>query len=71
MERRLFVGNGEFATDLRRRVADAQQALDQARAEGDHYAVDVRVGELDSLMRAAMENGVDVTTVRSAEGVEQ
>ncbi|NEA32363.1 hypothetical protein [Streptomyces sp. SID13031] len=52
--------------DLRRRVHEARQALDQARSEGDFYAVDVRTGELDSLLRSAMENGVDVSTAQTA-----
>jgi putative heme degradation protein len=63
---RLLVGESEFATDLRRRLRDARQAFDQARAEGDYYAVDVRTGELDSLMRSATENGIDVTTAHGA-----
>ena len=60
------MADGEFATDLRRRLRDAQEAVDQARAEGDFYAVDVRTGELDSLMRTAKENGIDVSTAHSA-----
>ena len=58
--------DGEFATDLRRRVHEARQALDQARAESDFYAVDVRTGELDSLLRVAMENGIDLNSDQSA-----
>jgi hypothetical protein len=54
------VDSSEFAGDLRRRVRDAKRALDEAKAEGDFYAVDVRTGELDSLLRIAMENGVDL-----------
>jgi hypothetical protein len=57
------VDGSEFALDLRRRVREARQALDQARAEGDFYAVDVRAGELDSLIRVAMENGIDLDEV--------
>jgi hypothetical protein len=55
-----LVNSSEFAVDLRRRVREAKQALAEARAEGDLYAVDVRIGELDSLLRLAMENGVDL-----------
>ena len=55
-----MVNSSEFAVDLRRRVREAKQALAEARAEGDLYAVDVRIGELDSLLRLAMENGVDL-----------
>lgn len=54
------MNSSEFAVDLRRRVREAKQALAEARAEGDLYAVDVRIGELDSLLRLAMENGVDL-----------
>jgi hypothetical protein len=60
------VGEGEFAVALRRRLRAARQELNQARAEGDFYAVAVYTGELDSLLRTATENGVDVTTTRSA-----
>lgn len=60
------MGEGEFAMDLRRRMSEARQALDQARVEGDFYAIDVRTGELDSLLRTAMENNVDLVTAQSA-----
>jgi hypothetical protein len=56
----VWVDSGEFGLDLRRRVREAKQALREAAAEGDLYAVDVRTGELDSLLRLAMENGVDL-----------
>lgn len=56
--------SSEFAIDLRRRVREAKQALGEAGADGDFYAVDIRTGELDSLLRLAMENGVDVGEVR-------
>ncbi|MGW7685336.1 hypothetical protein ACWGID_31640 [Kribbella sp. NPDC054772] len=55
------MSGNEFALDLRRRVREARQAQAEARAAGDLYAVDVREGELDSLLRLAMENGVDLT----------
>lgn len=45
---------GEFA--LARRVREAKQALRGAMADGDRYAVDVRSGELDNLLRLATEN---------------
>ena len=54
------VDSGEFARDVQRRVREAKQALREAAAEGDFYAADVRTGELDSLLRLAMENGVDL-----------
>jgi hypothetical protein len=55
------VDGGEFALDLGRRVRQARQALATARAEDDLYAADVRSGELDSLLRLAKENGIDLT----------
>lgn len=60
------MGEDEFAMALRRRVREARQALDLARAEEDFYAVDVRTGELDSLLRAAMENSIDLRAVHGA-----
>lgn len=50
----------EFAFDLRRRVREARQALDAAQAAGDFYAADVRGGELDSLLRLALEHDVHI-----------
>jgi hypothetical protein len=54
------VDSSQFATDLRRRVREAQQALGEAKSDGDFYAVDIRNGELNSLLRMAKENGVDL-----------
>jgi len=51
---------GEFAADLRRRVFEARQALAEATADDDLYAVDVRLGELDSMLRLAMEHGIEL-----------
>ncbi|TDU83136.1 hypothetical protein EV138_5595 [Kribbella voronezhensis] len=51
---------GEFATDVRRRVQEARQALLVAESESDFYAVDVRTGELNSLLRMAAENDVTI-----------
>jgi hypothetical protein len=62
------MNESEFAADLRRRVAEAERALETARTEGDFYGIDVRTGELDSLMRVAMENGIDPGELRSAAG---
>jgi hypothetical protein len=41
-------------------VREAREALDAAKAAGDFYAVDVRTGELESLLRLALEHDVDV-----------
>lgn len=60
------MNGSEFALDLRRRVREARQAQAEARAAGDLYAVDVRDGEIDSLLRLAMENGIDLTADRDA-----
>ncbi|MEI8406565.1 MULTISPECIES: hypothetical protein [unclassified Kribbella] len=62
------MADGEFAMALRRRVREAQLALEQARAEGDSYAVDIRTGELDSLLHSASENGVDLGELHDAAG---
>jgi hypothetical protein len=61
------VDGSQFATDLRRRVREAQQALSEAKGDEDFYAVDVRAGELNSLMRMAVENGVDIEELRDPE----
>jgi hypothetical protein len=61
------VDSSQFATDLRRRVREAQQALSEAKDEGDFYGVDIRTGELNSLLRMADENGVDIGELRDSE----
>jgi hypothetical protein len=61
------VDSSQFATDLRRRVREAQQALSEAKDEEDFYGVDIRTGELNSLLRIADENGVDVGELRDSE----
>lgn len=60
------MSESEFAADLRRRVAEAERALDKARADGDFYGIDVLTGELDSLLRMALDNGIDLDESRSA-----
>jgi hypothetical protein len=52
------MGVSQFESDLRDRIAAAQQAFDQARTDEDYYAMDVRTGELKSLRRMAAENGI-------------
>lgn len=59
--------NSQFATDLRRRVREAQQALSEAEGDEDFYEVNIRTGELNSLMRMAVENGVDLEELRDPE----
>ncbi|GAA1576619.1 hypothetical protein GCM10009789_32560 [Kribbella sancticallisti] len=48
----------QFESDLRVRIAAAQEAFAQAERDEDYYAMDVRTGELKSLHRMAAENGV-------------
>jgi hypothetical protein len=50
----------QFAADLRARVEDAKQALREAERDEDYFAVDVRTGELKSLLRMAGDNDVAV-----------
>lgn len=50
--------DGEFATDLRRRVLEAREALAHAQTDGDHYGADVRAGELVGLQRLAEDHGI-------------
>lgn len=50
----------EFANEMTDRVEAARTSLTDAAASGDDYLVDVRIGELESLARAAAENGVEV-----------
>ena len=59
--------SSQFATDLRRRVREAQQALIEASDDRDFYAVDVRTGELNSLLRMAEENGVEIGELPDSE----
>lgn len=58
----------EFARALRGRVREAQRAVELAKGSGDLYAIDVRVGELDSLRRAALENDVDLGDLDASSG---
>ena len=49
-----------FADELLRRIADARQALRGAEAAGEFDGERVYAGELDSLLRLAMDNGVSI-----------
>ncbi|TCN32932.1 hypothetical protein EV644_12326 [Kribbella orskensis] len=49
-----------FADELLQRIARARQALSNAEDAGELDAERVYAGELDSLLRLAMENGVVV-----------
>lgn len=50
----------QFQDEVQHRVDVARESLEQARAQGDDYLVEVRVGELQSLVRIAEENDVDI-----------
>ncbi|NUR31134.1 MAG: hypothetical protein HOV67_18660 [Kribbellaceae bacterium] len=49
-----------FAEELLQRIATARQALHDARDDDDLDAERIYLGELDSLLRLAMENGITV-----------
>lgn len=49
-----------FADELLHRISAARQALSSARDAGELDSERVYAGELDSLLRLAMENGVTV-----------
>jgi hypothetical protein len=49
-----------FSAELRQRIASARHALRSARRDGDLDAERIYSGELDSLLRLALENGVTV-----------
>ncbi|MEU4197163.1 hypothetical protein AB0E69_35045 [Kribbella sp. NPDC026611] len=51
-----------FAEELRHRVIVARRELRTARETGDIDSERVYDGELDSLLRLAMENGVPLPT---------
>jgi len=50
----------DFHRELRTRVAEARTAYHEAAADDDPYSIDVRRGELESLVRIATDHGVDV-----------
>lgn len=49
-----------FSAELRQRITSARHALRTARQDGDLDAERVYSGELDSLLRLALENGVTI-----------
>ncbi|MFI5706221.1 hypothetical protein [Kribbella sp. NPDC051620] len=55
----------QLAAGLSERVLAAQRAFAEAEREQDHYAMDVRSGELKSLRRLAAEHGVTVPAAES------
>jgi hypothetical protein len=55
----------QFDATISNRIREARTALDEACAEGDDYLADIRLGELESLVRVAADHGITV------EGVEE
>ncbi len=56
----------EFVSELRRRIEQTVEDLSAARASGDDYLVDIRLGELESLARLAAEHGITVDGVEES-----
>ena len=49
-----------FSTELRQRIVSARRALRTAQQDGDLDAERIYSGELESLLRQALDNGVTV-----------
>lgn len=49
-----------FVEEIRTRVIDALGDLEEARAAGDEYRVQIHTGELESFARLAAENDLRV-----------
>ncbi len=47
-----------FHQAISNRVADVERHLDEAKQAGDDYLVEIRLGELESMVRLAAENGI-------------
>jgi hypothetical protein len=56
-----------FADELLRRITAARQTLRTAQEDGDLDAERIYAGELDSLLRQALENGITVPSEGTAE----
>ena len=56
-----------FTEELRRRIDSARRKLRAAQETGDLDAERVYSGELDSLLRLALENGIVIPTDDSSE----
>lgn len=50
----------EFVANIHQRVAQAQEAVRAARAEGDEHRADLHEADLANLRRLAGEHGVDL-----------
>ena len=53
----------DFRNEIRLRAVEAQASLDQARAEGDDYLAEIRLGEMESLARLAAEHAIRLVDV--------
>ena len=53
----------EFTNEISSRIAETRRNLRQAREDDEHYLVEVRLGELESLARLAADHGVVVDGV--------
>ena len=56
-----------FTAELRQRITAAREALRTAKEAGDLDSERIYSGELDSLLRLAMENNVTVPEDRSGD----
>jgi hypothetical protein len=48
----------EFHNEIQRRAVEAQTSLAEARADGDDYLAEIRLGEMQSLAHIAAEHGL-------------
>jgi len=53
----------EFTNQISNRIAETRQNLRQAQQDDEHYLVEVRLGELESLARLAADHGLEVDGV--------
>lgn len=60
-----------FARELLSRIADARQARRSALDSGDLDGEQVYAGELDSLLRLAMEHGVTIPPEHNQQGAQR
>jgi hypothetical protein len=50
----------QFHSEIRSRIEQARTSLGEASAARDDYLLEIRLGELETLVRLAAENGVAV-----------
>lgn len=49
---------GEFTTEIKKRLREAQTSLRDARAEGDDFLAEARIAEIEDLERLAARHGI-------------